>query len=292
MKTYCLNLDKTFDPCIDCGYYYNIEYEMIQFSGGELHIKLKNEFFNLANNFSDIETVTITQRIRNSDDLMKILIAKDALERKGIKHFNLVIPYIPYARQDRQCNEGESFTLKVFTNIINSANFEEVIVLDAHSDVAPALLNNCTNILNTRYVEEAITDINSTAGLLLISPDSGANKKINKLFDNLKCFDRIINCDKKRDLTTGKLSGFKVFATDLSKRDCIIVDDICDEGRTFIGIAEELKKLNTGNIYLFVTHGIFSNGFDELSKYFTKIYCTNSFKDIDDPIVTQFKIQL
>jgi ribose-phosphate pyrophosphokinase len=88
------------------------------------------------------------------------------------------------------------------------------------------------------------------------------------------------------------LAGFEVFANDLKGDDCVIVDDICDGGRTFIGIAQELKMKNAGDIYLCVSHGIFSHGFDELRKYFKKIFTTNSFKDINDEIVKQIEIKL
>ena len=73
--------------------------------------------------------------------------------------------------------------------------------------------------------------------------------------------------------------------------DILIVDDICDGGRTFIGLAEELKKKNAGDLYLFVTHGIFSQGFSELKKHFKKIFSTNSFNDFNQDDVLQFKIQ-
>jgi ribose-phosphate pyrophosphokinase len=280
---YNLNLDKDFYSS-----FYEINFEIFQFSGGEWHIKLDNTF-----DYSKVDKVIIRNRIKNSDDIIKILIAKDALERKGIKNFELLMPYIPYARQDRQCIDGESFSLKVFANLINSLNFNKIYVYDAHSDVAPALINNCINISNIEYVKLTIKDINES-NILLISPDSGANKKMNKLYDllNLNYDISLIKCDKKRNTTTGKLSDFEVFTNDLENKSCLIVDDICDGGRTFIGIAKELKKKNAGDIYLFVTHGIFSNGFEELSKYFKKIYCTNSFKDINDSVIEQFKIEL
>jgi len=280
-----LNLDCKFIPTSHTG----IEFDMLQFNGGEMHIKLNNDV-----GYSNIKKVVITNRFKNGDDIIKVLIAKDSLQRKGIKIFDLVMPYIPYARQDRQCFEGESFTLKVFTQIINSANFENVFVLDSHSDVAPALLENCINIKNDQYVEMAFLEIGSydDADIILISPDAGANKKSNKLFEKLKIFNSLIKCDKKRNVIDGSIEGFEVFTSNLNSSCCLIVDDICDGGRTFIGIAKELKKKNAGNIYLFVTHGIFSNGFDELGKYFKAIYCTNSFKDVDHSIVNQFKIQL
>lgn len=281
----CLNLDGMFIPTPAP----EIEYSLFKFNGGELHIKLNNNI-----DYSKVDKVIITNRFNSSDDIIKVLIAKEALKRKGVKNFDLIMPYIPYARQDRQCEDGESFTLKVFTTLINSANFDNIIVLDAHSDVAPALLNNCANISSEQYVDMAFQHIAEfhDADITLISPDSGANKKANKLYENLQVFNGLVKCDKRRDTKTGTLNGFEVFANDLKGKTCLITDDICDGGRTFIGIAEELKKKNAGKIYLFVTHGIFSNGFENLKKHFAGIFSTNSFSDIENELLTQFKIQL
>jgi ribose-phosphate pyrophosphokinase len=295
-----LNLDGMFVPSP----LPEIEFKMMQFNGGEWNIKLNSNI-----DYSKVDKVVISHRIKDGNDIMKVLIAHDALKRKGIKSFDLIIPYIPYARQDRVCVEGESFTLKVFTDIINSMNFETVIVFDAHSDVAPALINNCENHSNATFIKEAIIDwgintrtVNPEKNLLLVSPDSGANKKIKKLHSELPYPEMVIvKCDKKRELKSGALSGFEVFATDLEKKDCLIVDDIADGGATFIGIAEALKEKNAGDIYLFVTHGIFSKGFTHLLEPIKKIYTTNSFNDIvirdftkeqTETYVKQFKIQL
>jgi ribose-phosphate pyrophosphokinase len=70
----------------------------------------------------------------------------------------------------------------------------------------------------------------------------------------------------------------------------LIVDDICDGGGTFIGLAAELKNKNAGKLYLAVSHGIFSKGFDSL-KCFDKIFTTNSFKDFDNEVITQINLQ-
>jgi len=281
-NTFALNLDPKFNPTN-----LNIlDHTLLRFSGGESHIKL-----NMDIDFSRIEKVVISNRFVDGNGLMEVLIAKDALQRRGIKEFDLVMPYIPYARQDRECVEGESFTLKVFSNLLNSANFDKVYVLDAHSNVSPALINNCINIPNHYYVKETIFLL-GIKNMLLISPDSGANSKSNKLFDSVNVFDDLIKCDKKRNPNDGTLTGFEVFADDLKGKPCLIVDDICDGGRTFIGIAEELKKKNAGNLYLFVTHGIFSYGTKNLSKLFNKIFTTNSFKDIDSNLIFQYEIKI
>lgn len=279
-----LNLDGMFIPTS----LPEIEFTMHKFSGGELHIKLNNNI-----DYSNVDSVVITHRIKSSDDLIMVLIAKDALERKGIMNFELIIPYIPYARQDRQCFNGESFTLKIFTDILNSVKFNKVTVFDAHSDVSPALINNCVNIANNSFVIETFNEIiriNGGKDVLLISPDAGSNKKCNKLHTDTKLFKDLVKCDKKRNVQDGSLSGFEVFANDLNGLDCLIVDDICDGGGTFIGLAQELKKKNCGNLYLLVTHSIMPNGTSKLKEVFDGIYSTNSFRDIED--IKQFKIQL
>ena len=270
--TRTLNLDEMFVPVP----FPQIEYELHTFSGGELHIKLNNNI-----DYKKIKQVIITHRVRSMNDFMAILIAKDALELKGVKRFDLVMPYVPYARQDRKCFDGESFTLKVFTDILNSQKFDSVHVLDAHSDVAPALINNCVNHSNEDYIEAILEDFEEPP--ILISPDAGSNKKANNLAKKFGLY--LVKCDKVRDVKTGKLSGFSVFEDNLYKRDCLIVDDICDGGGTFIGLGKEMKKKNAGNISLFVTHGIFSKGLNIFNKVFEKIYCTNSFKDIPHPVI-------
>jgi len=83
---------------------------------------------------------------------------------------------------------------------------------------------------------------------------------------------RFYNCEKKRNLETGSLSGF-VVPQDLGGRPTLIIDDICDGGGTFMGIAQEVYALPLG---LYVTHGIFSRGFDKLKECFTRIYASDS----------------
>ncbi len=82
---------------------------------------------------------------------------------------------------------------------------------------------------------------------------------------------------KNRD-KTGKITHTDVFSpAPIEGYDCFIVDDICDGGRTFIELAKTLKEKGAEKIYLYITHGIFSNGFGDLSTYFEHIYTTNSF---------------
>ncbi len=321
MKKAFLNLDKKFNP-----FYYphpmvpsvnelEIEFELFKFNGGELNIRIEQNM-----DFSRIDSVVISQRIRSSDDLFAILIAKEALVRLGVEKFELFIPYVPYARQDRVCNHGESFTLRVFANILNTAGFKNVYCFDAHSEVSPAIIDNCININNHRFVQESIKSIvmrKSTAekdlrhNINIISPDSGSNKKIKDVMRFLTALTlgevedivlqiapiinyNLIKCDKTRDLKTGDLTGFDVYADDLKGIDCVIVDDIVSNGGTFLGLAEELKRKNAGDLYLVCSHGEFgadpSKTIEKLSSVFKKIYVTDSFQDISNENVTQLHI--
>lgn len=274
-----LNLDTCFNPLPDEE---SINFKSFIFSGGEPHIKIDPDF-NIAH------TITVTHRLNSFNDLGLLCLAVNALKNMGVTSIHIFIPYFPAARQDRLMVPGEPLSVKVYANIINSLNVQKVIVFDPHSEVTPALVNNCHVIHNYAFIEEVIKNIGTH--LLLVSPDGGALKKIYKLSEYLGNHN-VVECSKSRDVKTGKLSGFKVYHDDLQGVPCLIVDDICDGGGTFVGLAEALKAKGAGGLYLAVSHGIFSKGFEGLESHFTRIYTTNSFRDIDYELVKQVNITL
>jgi len=271
-----LNLDPKFAPFKDQE---EIKFQSFTFSGGEPHIKINPDF--------DItQKITITQRLNSFNDLGLLCITVDALRRMDVKIIDLFIPYFPAARQDRVMIKGESLSVKVYADIINGLQLNKVFVFDAHSEVTPALVNNCEVIPNHTFIKEVLNIIGEN--VKLISPDGGALKKIYKVSEFLGGID-VVECSKSRDVKTGKLSGFKVYEDDLNGIDCLIVDDICDGGGTFVGLAEELKNKNAGKLYLAVSHGIFNKGFEVLS-CFDKIFTTNSVKDFEGESVQVIKL--
>lgn len=267
LKTMILNLDPKFAPFQNQE---EIKFQSFTFSGGEPHIKIVPDF-------DPNRKVTITHRLNSFNDLGLLCVAVDALRRMDVKIIELFIPYFPAARQDRVMIPGEPLSVKVYADIINAMQLNKVYVFDAHSEVTPALLNNSTVIPNYTFIKEVINRIGSD--VKLISPDGGALKKIYKVSEFLGGVE-VVECSKSRDVKTGKLSGFKVYNDDLEGMDCLIVDDICDGGGTFVGLAEELKKKNAGKLYLAVSHGIFNKGFEVLN-CFDGIFTTNSFKDFE-----------
>ncbi len=273
-----LNLTNTFNPFPEIE---EINFKSFTFSGGEPHIKIITDL-------TDVDNVMITQRVNSFNDFGLLLLAIDSVKRFGVKNIDVFIPYFPAARQDRLMMNGEPLSLKVYTEILNLSNISCVHVYDAHSEVTPALLNNCVNYNNHSFISEVIKELE--AETFLISPDGGALKKIYKVASYLEEYE-VVEASKSRDVKTGKLSGFQVYKDDLEGRDCLVIDDICDGGGTFLGLAKELKKKNAGKLYLAVSHGIFSKGLEALGECYSKIYVTNSFKDIDgDHLIKQIKI--
>jgi ribose-phosphate pyrophosphokinase len=265
-----LNLDKEFNP-----YRANseqlIDHQSFVFSGGEPHIKL------VAAEVGR-EPVMITQRVNSFNDLGLICLAVDALRRMEVAEISLFIPYFPAARQDRVMVPGEPLSVKIYADIINQLGLKKVLVFDPHSEVVPALVHNIVAVANYRFVQQVIEQIGEE--VVLVSPDGGALKKIYKVSEALGGL-AVVECSKHRDVRSGKLLGFKVYADDLEGKTCLIVDDICDGGGTFLGLAQELKHKNAGKIYLAVSHGIFSKGTAALKAEFSGIFATDSFQVVE-----------
>lgn len=230
--------------------------EVSTFAGGEEQVKIDMKFVPKGS----IGFVEITARIKNSKDVMALALLVDACSRlENLHHhaeFVLNLPYIPYARQDRVMQPGEALSIKVFAGIINSLGFDKVVVDDPHSDVSAALLNN-VHIHGQQELIVSFHDQLAGKDVTIVAPDAGARKKAQKVADRFHM--PIVEAGKVRDVKTGEITGTSVFG-DVSGRECVIVDDICDGGRTFIALAKVLKENGAKRVILYVTHGIFSYG--------------------------------
>lgn len=250
----------------------------ILFPGGEVGIQLDD--FNLKYRYTKAPYQTIIARIMDSNDILRLLNVVDALRRDNDTPIRLFMPYVPYSRQDRACNAGEAFSLKVFANLINAQNFKDVTICDPHSDVVPAVFNNVKVISQLDIIDRFAAFRDSILkGASFIAPDSGANKKTS----NLAAYfghAAFLRADKLRDLDTGNIKETLVYADDLSGQTVVIVDDICDGGRTFIELAKVLKSKNASKVVLYVTHGIFSKGVKPLFEGgIDEIYTTNAYNN-------------
>lgn len=174
---------------------------------------------------------------------------------------------------------GDSFALKVFASQLNTLQFDKVKVLDPHSDAAAAAINNFVAISQETCLLHSATLQRQfqQKTLMLVAPDAGALKKIDAVARAAGVEEYAI-LSKKRDVASGKLTGFSLMAGDVRGRDMLIVDDLCDAGGTFIGSAQVLREAGAHSVSLYVTHGIFSKGVEHLfANGIDAIYTTTSF---------------
>lgn len=206
--------------------------------------------------------------------------------------YYLYMPYIPNARMDRTKHEDEVFTLKYFCEFINSLNFDTVFVLDAHSDVSTALLNNCACYNPKKYIDEVIAEIEKDdSELVLYFPDAGASKRYADMFPKYK----YIYGNKVRTWETGEIVGTEIvnpFNVDLTDKKILIIDDICSKGTTFVKSAEALQSYNVGDISLWITHceDTIFQGLIPDSELIKKVFTTNSIHTGNHSKIKVFKL--
>lgn len=253
------------------------------FPAGETMLSIDDDrYHNCAEQIAGM----IHLNFEGNSDIINLLMLTDAIRRfykQGIR-LSLSMPYFPYARQDRVCNKGESLSVKVIADLINSQNYHRVIIADAHSEVTPALLNNCWN-RNLDSCAGGLLGYCGQSNTVLVSPDAGANKKVFE-FAKQKGYNSVVRADKTRDVATGKITGTVVYSEHIGNKDFLIIDDICDGGFTFVQLAKELRPLTNGKLYLYVTHGIFSKGYEELEKHFDKVFTVNLMNKYN-PLITE-----
>jgi ribose-phosphate pyrophosphokinase len=238
----------------------NVDFKVIQFPCGEPHVTVTDTPIR--------NPINITFDFESSGEILVLLLLVDAVKRLGYSLGELTMPYVPFGRQDRVANAGEAFSIGVFCDLINSLGFHIVRITDPHSDVTTALLKNVRVETQAQIFAPMLKD---RSDFYLISPDAGAMKKMYSLGSVVKSLG-IVQCSKIRDTVTGEITGTQVHIPDLEGKDCFIVDDICDGGRTFTEIAKKLKELHAGKIHLMVSHGFFTKGLEVFNGLIDHIY--------------------
>lgn len=246
-----------------------VKYHEFKYPGGEKQVR-----FDKNKQITNILTATEVHVIANIQDgeVMGLALLSDALQKltfeKGITR-QLILPYFPYSRADRRFCPGDCHGLLVFSKIIYDLGYDQIVTLDAHSEGMGVYFDEFLNVSPTPIIEMILgTELPKDTRVLL--PDEGAKRYR---------IPGALLCHKKRDPVSGKLSGFEVPDKSMFENcsGVLIIDDICDGGGTFVGLAAELPK--NLDLYLYVTHGIFSQGLEPLSR-FKRIFTTDTWKPI------------
>ena len=235
-------------------------------------IKFKpNRYWGEINN-----TLTISWFFENNEELFALISITKHIKKFGFK-VKLFMPYCVNARQDRVKSDEDIFTLKYFADVINWLEFDSVTILDPHSYVSEALINNLKIINAKRLIDEVITcHIGLHRNVSVFYPDAGACKR----YTDLKLNIPFTYGEKSRDWETGEIKGLNVCGDSnlIKGRDILIVDDICSRGGTFYHSAKKLKELGANKIYLYVSHceNTILDGDLLTSGLIEKVFTTNS----------------
>lgn len=264
-----------------------VDYTAMKFSGGEIQVRFSNTNWAWRTKAGQGAPMEITAMLTDADGIMELVNLVDAARRINPSiRIKARIPYLPYARQDRVCAIGESLALKAFATILNSLNLEEVEVWDVHSDVSLALINNVNNVSPETFLSDVLRH---DENYILVAPDASAGK--GRVYQVAKYFNLpMIVAEKHRDTSTGQITGTSIHLdpTMIGDRKFLMVDDICDGGRTFIELGKFIReaKISRKQLYkdrsieLAITHCIASKGIEVFHGVINKIYTPNLWPNV------------
>ncbi|OIH95287.1 phosphoribosyltransferase family protein [Curtobacterium sp. MCBA15_001] len=236
-------------------------FSTMRFPAGEAHVKVAVEHSTPAD-LTEIATLRGT----DGDDLLMLGMWADAVRQRGSRSVALV-PYLPGARQDR----GLPFGAKVYADVLNGFHVDQVIAFDPHSPVIVDLVERLTVVTSEQVVRDHVVAGSDYSGI--IAPDKGAVARASAVAT--ACDLPVFRAEKHRNPDTGKLDGFSCEPLPDTGR-LLVVDDICDGGGTFMGLAGS-TGLGRERLGLWVSHGVFSGRAAQLADHFGEIVTTDSY---------------
>jgi phosphoribosylpyrophosphate synthetase len=180
----------------------------------------------------------------------------------------------------------EEYVCQIFDTLILTSNTIPKVVKRKPGHIEKELFEKATWVAQDEGSDE-ISLVEHKNRFNVVCPDAGAGKRVEKIVQTLiKTFPHVefnlIRCEKVRDVATGQLKEFFVQANDLNKYPTMIIDDILCLGGTFVGLGEVLKKKNCGRLYLYTSHCDCIEGIGNMTKFFDRVYTTNSKKNWDE----------
>jgi ribose-phosphate pyrophosphokinase len=234
-----------------------------------------SQIWKLPDGLFDEERINIDWNFESERELID-LYSINALIPKG-KVTSLHIPYMPYARQDKEIGNKNTFNLYVFAGLLNMLCFDSITAMDVHNpELTKHLIKNFRNYSVTSIHNNLIDCIKPN---YLVFPDKGASDRYSYL-NGMRI--PILVFDKYRHQGSGTITEHKIVSGMTGDRlpygsKFLVIDDLCDGGATFISIAKVLKKICLDpDLYLYVTHGGFSKGREVLTDVGYKLFTTDS----------------
>lgn len=245
--------------------------EIFIFPDGERRIRIEESVLN--------EDVVIIQSTSTPVDThyFELFLLADAAKRSGARFVTAVVPYLGYQRQDHVFRDGEAVSLEVIVNTMQSVHIDKVIAFDLHTAKIPEVFSIPMVHLSALELFAREIDKQGWGGLdtVLVSPDMGGIRRIKMLSKMLKDMP-YVTIEKNRDLTTGKIEMEEIIG-EITHR-VVIVDDMISSGGTIVKAAQALKEKGAKEVYVFVTHPVFSSDAPKIlqDSVVDKVYVTDS----------------
>jgi len=207
-------------------------------------------------------------------NLLELLSIVSKVQKFSSKIF-AIIPYMGYARQDREFLDGEIITIGVVGKLLKASGVKKVLTVDIHSKLALKELKISSENVSAMEVLVKHFKKMKMKDPLVVSPDLGGKERAEK-FSNLLKTD-FIALKKHRDRKTGKvniLSG----KVDVKNRDLILVDDMVSTGGSIVKATQFLKKQKCRRVFVACTHALLVNNATKKIKNagVTQIISTNT----------------
>lgn len=228
--------------------------ESSRFTNGELRVRITEDTINSQ------AAVVQTLAAPVDSNIIEFTLICDALQREGIKETVAVIPFLGYSKQDKVFRPGEPLSVKVIAKILQVVPIKRLITFDLHNLAILGFFDiPVTNLSATPlFTEYFKKDLSPKA--VVVAPDAGAIKASTAFAMDLGI--PIVYMDKKRDLTSGKVTVLGI-SRPVKGTDVIIVDDMIVTGSTLIETAKYLKEEGARSISVAATHHLYVPGAQE-----------------------------
>ena len=189
-----------------------------------------------------------------TDNLMELLLMIDAAKRASAAKIIAVIPYYGYARQDRKDKPRVAIGSKLIASLLERAGADRVITMDLHAPQIQGFFDIPVDHLDSSAIFIPYIDQLKLSNLPFASPDVGSSNRVREIASYFNA--EMVICDKHRK-RANEIASMVVIG-DVTDRDVVLIDDICDTGGTLAKAAALIKEKGAKSVRALCTHPILS----------------------------------
>lgn len=207
-------------------------------------------------------------------NLMELLIMLDTFRRASAERVTAVIPYFGYARSDKKDRPRVPIAAKMVANLIASAGAQRILTMDLHASQIQGFFDIPVDHLYAAPIIVNYFKENPIEDMIVVAPDTGGAERARAYAKRLDTTMALV--DKRRE--RANVAQVMNVVGDVSNKNCLIIDDMCDTAGTICKVAEALHKNGAKEIYACFTHGVLSGkAIENLNaSYIKKVVVTNT----------------